>query len=134
MHDAYDTIMRRDAAMGNLRDLLEMEGKLGIRPHNGRLDMVVLTTDVVERIVAKLAWQRQAVDEYRTRIAGLEAVAACATCGKPVGRPDDRPDGPWGPCEDCPTGYQPVSSAARQAWIDGEDDEDVLRQIDREAE
>lgn len=30
--------------------------------------------------------------------------------------------------------YHPVSSAARQAWIDGEDDEAVLRQIDEEAE
>ena len=28
--------------------------------------------------------------------------------------------------------YQPVSSAARQAWIDGEDDAEVLRQIDAE--
>jgi hypothetical protein len=28
--------------------------------------------------------------------------------------------------------YQPESSAARQAWIDGEDDENVLREIDGE--
>lgn len=30
--------------------------------------------------------------------------------------------------------YQPVSSAARQAWIDGVDDEKELREIDRQAE